>query len=204
MNIPSDLRDEDLLLQMMAGDEDSFRALYDRRQGGIYRFVLQMTGNSGVAEEITQETFLTLIRRPQRFDSGRGSLAAYLFGVARNLVLRSIGPERTYARMNGASRSDSIRPNRDDETAASPDPGVEYERSQMIEQVRRAVLALPSIYREAVVLCDLEEMSYEETAAVLGCAVGTVRSRLHRGRTLLMERLSVLLSAEPKFNSGNA
>jgi len=204
MNIPSELSDEDLLLRMMAGDEDAFTALYRRRQGGIYRFALQITGNSGIAEEITQETFLTLIRRPHRFDSTRGSLAAFLFGVARNLVLQRIGPEQSYVGQNGASNSDCSQPGREKETSAGWDPGMEYERSQMIEQVRRAVRVLPSIYREVVVLCELEEMSYEETASVLGCAVGTVRSRLHRGRTLLMERLSVLLSAESKFNSGKA
>ncbi|HUY13630.1 MAG TPA: sigma-70 family RNA polymerase sigma factor [Terriglobia bacterium] len=204
MNIPSEIRDEDLLLRMMAGDEDAFTLLYRRRQGGIYRFARQMTGNSGIAEEVTQETFLALIRRPERFDPARGSVLAFLFGVARNLVLRTMGPERCHVGQNGASDSDSSQPALDNEKSAGLDPSMEYERTQIIEQVRRAVLVLPLIYREVVVLCELEEMTYEEAAAVLDCAVGTVRSRLHRARTLLLQRLSALLPAQPNFNSSKA
>lgn len=65
----------------------------------------------------------------------------------------------------------------------------EMSRAEAIEAVRRAVLALPEHYREVVVLCDLQEMSYGETAEILGCAIGTVRSRLHRARALLIEKL---------------
>ena len=74
-------------------------------------------------------------------------------------------------------------------TDRTGDPLDELTRSELIEGVRQAVLALPQHYRETVVLCDLHELSYQETAAVLGCAVGTVRSRLHRARALLVERL---------------
>lgn len=203
MNTPPELKDEDLLLRMADGDEDAFTLLYRRRQGGIYRFALQMTGNAGISEEVTQETFLTLIRQPRKFDPSRGSVAAFLFGVARNLVLRNMGQEQAYAGQRGPDDDDSIRSHHGPETA-SPDPGGEFERSQRVEQVRRAVLALPTIYREVVVLCELEEMTYEEAAAVLGCAIGTVRSRLHRGRTLLAERLSARLSAQPGVKAGNA
>ena len=202
MNSPSELRDEDLLLRMVDGDEEAFTALYRRRKGGIYRFALQMTGNSGIAAEVTQETFLALIRQPDKFDPSRGPLAAFLFGVARNFVLRSLGQERPYVGQNGTGGDDSTPSLGGWGRAAGPDLGGEYERAQMIQQVRHAVLALPAIYREVVVLCELEEMSYEETAAAIGCAVGTVRSRLHRGRALLIEKLSALLSAQPKLNPG--
>ncbi|MGH9431510.1 MAG: RNA polymerase sigma factor [Terriglobia bacterium] len=204
MNTPSELSDEDLLLRMVDGEEDAFTMLYRRRQGGIYRFALRMTGNAGIAEEVTQETFLTLIRRPGKFDPARGSLSAFLFGVARNVVLRSIGQEHSYVGRSDTDDDDSGQPVRNFGAGGNPDTGGDYERAQMIEQVRRAVLSLPSIYREVVVLCELEEMNYEEAAVVLGCALGTVRSRLHRGRTLLMEKLSALRSGQPNLNAGKA
>ena len=81
------LGDDDLLRRSAAGDEDAFLALYRRRQAGIFRFALHMSGNQSIAEEVTQEVFLTVIREGARFDSARGSAGAYLFGVARNQVL---------------------------------------------------------------------------------------------------------------------
>jgi RNA polymerase sigma-70 factor, ECF subfamily len=201
MNLRSELPDEELLLRMEGGDEDAFTTLYRRRQGGIYRFALQMTGNAGVAEEITQETFLMLIRHPNRFDPARGSLAAFLFGVARNLILRSLDREQPYVGHAGAPDNDATQPVRDSGTSVGVDSSERYERAQLIEQVRRAVSSLPAIYREVVVLCELEEITYEDAAVALGCAVGTVRSRLHRGRALLMEKLLALHPAQSNLNA---
>src|SRR2546426_11705441 len=88
--------DEELLRLMMAGDEDAFVALYRRRQGALYRFALNMSGNATIAEEVTQEVFLTLIREGRQYDPKRGPVAAYLFGIARNHVLRYLKRERPY------------------------------------------------------------------------------------------------------------
>jgi RNA polymerase sigma-70 factor (ECF subfamily) len=73
--------------------------------------------------------------------------------------------------------------------AGSGGPLEDLSRTEAIETIRRAVLALPERYREVVVLCDLHEMTYVEAAEILGCAIGTVRSRLHRGRALLLEKM---------------
>ena len=170
------ISEDDLLRRSAVGDEDAFVALYRRRQAGIFRFALHMTGNSAVAEEVTQEVFLTVIRDGGRFDSSRGSAAAYLFGVARNQVLKHLERDRVYVAM-------------DDETAPSAAP-VDLTRAETIENVRQAVLSLPAGYRETVVLCDLEEMSYAEVAAALDVPIGTVRSRLSRGRGLLLDKLT--------------
>ena len=72
-------------------------------------------------------------------------------------------------------------------------------QQETIDRVRQAVLSLPENYREVVTLCDLQEMSYEEAASLLGCAVGTIRSRLHRARSLLMEKLRDLHASAPKL-----
>ncbi|HXF38883.1 MAG TPA: sigma-70 family RNA polymerase sigma factor, partial [Blastocatellia bacterium] len=86
--------DPELLRLMIAGDEDAFTALYRRRQGGVYRFALQMSGSQTVAEDVTQEVFMVLIREAERYDSSRASLAAYLYGIARNYVLRRFEQDR--------------------------------------------------------------------------------------------------------------
>src|SRR5262249_6661323 len=77
------------------------------------------------------------------------------------------------------------------------DPLGDLTRTEMIEAVRSAILALPTHYREVVILCELHEMSYGEAAEVIGCAVGTIRSRLHRARALLVEKLPANNKANP-------
>jgi RNA polymerase sigma-70 factor, ECF subfamily len=105
--------------------------------------------------------------------------------VARNHVLRRLRRERFYVSMEEESTGDSAQ----NVARTTENPLDDLSRTETIESVRRAVLALPERYREVVVLCDLQEMSYLEAAEVLGCAVGTVRSRLHRARALLIEKM---------------
>jgi RNA polymerase sigma-70 factor (ECF subfamily) len=180
--------DEELLRLAVAGDAEAFTALYRRRQAGIYRFALQMCGSEPIAEDVTQEVFMTLVREPRMFDPSRGSLAAYLYGVARNQVLRRLEKERHFVAMTDETAEDGNGA-ASEYASAGQDPLAQLTRHELIETVQQAVLALPAHYREVVVLCELHEMSYAEAAAALGCAVGTVRSRLHRARALLLERL---------------
>jgi len=177
------LSDSELLQSMLAGDEEALIALHQRRQKGIYQFALQMCGSPALAEDVTQEVFMVLIREGKTFDATRGSLTAFLIGVARNHVLRRLRRERFYVAI--ADDSATV----DQVSTRQAGPLDDLSRTEMIESVRKSVLALPERYREAVVLCDLQELSYAEAAAILGCAVGTVRSRLHRGRALLIEKL---------------
>ncbi|MCX6597842.1 MAG: sigma-70 family RNA polymerase sigma factor [Acidobacteria bacterium] len=151
-------------------DEHAFIALYRQHQRGLYRFVYHMTGNSHTAEEVVQEAFVTLLRK-----SGMADERAYLFGIARNLVHR--GWEETPA----LELSDEI--------PIAPAALDDLAQAEREEAVRTAVSQLPEAYREAVLLCDMEEMSYGEAARILKCPVGTVRSRLNRGRQMLAERL---------------
>ncbi len=180
---PTEINDIDLLQRALAGDEESFTALYRRRQGSVYRFALQMSGRSSVAEEVTQEVFLAMIREAGRFDPGRGSLMAYLYGIARNHVLRCLERDRLYVSMADEPEGESAQ------WTAKEDTLGDLTRGETIESVRQAVLSLPANFREVVVLCDLHEMSYADAAAALDCAVGTVRSRLHRARGMLLEKM---------------
>jgi RNA polymerase sigma-70 factor (ECF subfamily) len=189
------ISDDDLLRRSAAGDEDAFVTLFRRRQSGIYRFALHMCGSPAVAEEVTQEVFLTIIREGDRFDSARGTAGAYLFGVARNQVLKHIERDRQYVAMDEDSQPVAGH------AAGESSLLSELTRAETIEAVRQAVLSLPPGYREAVVLCDLEEMSYADAAAAMEVPVGTVRSRLSRGRALLLDKLKSAGKASGGFNA---
>ncbi len=179
--------DEELLRRVMAGDEEAFVTLYRRRQGGVYRFALRMSGSEAVAEDVTQEVFIALMRKPDLYDAARGALSTWLYGIARNQVLRRISHDRPYVAMadDGADSESPVY----DRLIASDDPLGDLTRGEMIDSVRQAVLALPEHYREVVILCELHEMNYAEAAQVIGCPIGTVRSRLNRARALLVEKL---------------
>lgn len=179
--------DDDLLRRMTAGDEEAFTALYRRHQGNIYRFALLMSGSPATADDVTQEVFLALMRGMDQYDSARGPLAAFLYGIARNQVLRRRRWERACNSLEEETE--------DGETAtvrhliAQDDPLADIVRNEMIDAVRQAVLSLPARYREVVVLCDFQELRYAEAALALDCAVGTVSSRLNRARAMLANRL---------------
>ena len=170
------LSDDELLRGAREGDEAAFTALYRRRQGAVYRFALHMSGDAAISEDVTQEVFLALLEGGGRFDPSRGSLLSFLYGIARNLLVRRLG----------AKQPEEYT----EEPAADDDVLEDLTRRETIEAVRSAVLSLPAQYREAVVLCDLENASYEDAAAALDCPVGTVRSRLSRGRAMLAQKLS--------------
>lgn len=184
---PKTLGDEELLRQSLAGDEEAFVALYRRWQGRIYRFALQMSGSEATAEDVTQEVFIVLMREGHRFDPMRGTVSAYLYGVARNHVLRRFARDRVFVPL--ATEQDETETDATCNFVSGDDPLGDLTRTETIEAVRQAVLTLPAHYREVVVLCELHEMSYAEAASVLNCAVGTIRSRLHRARAMLVERL---------------
>ena len=176
--------DDELLRLMRLGEEQAFVALYRRLQGPIYRFALQMTGVAAVAEDVTQEVFLALIRTNCGYDASRGTLSAYLFGIARKLVLRHLERTRTTAAEDIEEQAGRQRG-----FGAGPDPMADLLHHEIMTELRRAVISLPKRYREVVVLCDLEELDYTQAAKLLGCPIGTIRSRLHRARGLLLEKL---------------
>jgi RNA polymerase sigma-70 factor (ECF subfamily) len=171
--------DGDLLKLARSGNAEAFSTLYRQRADAIYRFALHMSGNPSIAEEVLQETFLALIRDSSGFDPKRGTLVSYVYGIARNRVRRHVAMGREFSEP-------------DVEVASEGDLLANLTRRETIDSVRQAVLALPGVYREAVVLCELQELSYEEAAEVIGCPVGTVRSRLHRGRAMLLSKLQAL------------
>ena len=192
-------RDDVLLRRSARGDEEAFTLLYRRHQAPLFRFALRMSGSAWAAEEIVQDVFMTLIREPNKFDPERGTLGAFLYGVARNRIMKHL--ERT-------PRDFSLDEKFDGNTRAQagatvpPTPAEWAELRERSEQVRAAVLELPVEFREAVALCELEELSYEEAAKLLDCPIGTIRSRLHRGRALLLAKLEMLRDVPRRANAG--
>jgi RNA polymerase sigma-70 factor, ECF subfamily len=172
--------DETLLARVAAGDRNAMSLLFRRRQQSVYRFALHLSGSPAVADDVTQEVFIAVIRDAARFEAGRSTVVAWLCGIARNFVRRRFAERDTEPIANETLEA---------LPSVHPDPLGDLTQAEALVALRRAVLSLPMRYREVVVLCDLQEMAYEDAAAALGCPVGTVRSRLHRGRALLTAKM---------------
>ena len=182
---PKTLAEEKRLLDRLRREKSAaFLDLYDRYQGLVFRFLLHMTGNETTAEELTQELFVSILKGVEKdgmlsnFNPEAGSLEAYLIGFARNLARRSHSQNQRWTPLETA-QDRSYRPTLLEELSSRSD----------IYRLRQAILSLPPAYREVVVLCGLEEKSYEEVARILECPRGTVASRFNRGRLVLAKRL---------------
>src|SRR5260370_3178988 len=165
----------------------------------MHRFALCMKGTGWAAEEIVQGVFMTLMRDPKKYDATRGALGALLYGVARNRVMKHL--ERL-------PREIPLEEKNEDGTGFgivlqdASTPAIWAEKRERMQQVRAAVQELPVEFREAVVLCELEEMSYEEAAQMAGWPLGNIRSRLHRGRALLLATLGIFRGLPRRAGAG--
>jgi len=184
-----------LFQRSQSGDEAAFVSLYRRWQGAIYRYSLRITGSVSIAEDVTQEVFLALMARDSGFDAARGSFSAYLYGIARNHILRRMTRERLYAPMGDDSAED--QPTAVEVRDYPSDPLEALTRQEKVDLLQGAVAALPLRYREVVVLCELQELNYAQAAQVIGCPEGTIRSRLHRARALLLKKLQETAAEAP-------
>lgn len=174
--------DEALVARIAAGESASLGVLFRRRHQNVYRFALHLTGSPAFADDVTQDVFVAVIRDAGRFEAGRATVTAWLCGIARNFARRRLALDRGTASLDDGEADVVV-------IAPGGDPLADLTSVEAIEQLRRAVLTLPLRYREAIVLCDLQEMSYADAADALGCPIGTVRSRLNRGRALLTAKM---------------
>jgi RNA polymerase sigma-70 factor (ECF subfamily) len=181
--------DEELLALISKGDAHAFTNLFRRRQGQIHRFALHMTGISSVADDVTQDVFMIVMREAASYRRGESGVMPWLCGIARNCARQRLHRDRRFEPLETGET-----PAKDEPPSAGAvveaDPVGDMTRAEGIARVRKAVLSLPVRYREVIVLCELQELTYAEAAQALGCAIGTVRSRLHRARMLLGEKLS--------------
>ncbi|GAA3697098.1 RNA polymerase sigma factor SigE [Zhihengliuella alba] len=159
----------------------SWETIVEEHSSQVYRLAYRLTGNAPDAEDLTQETFVRVFRSLHTFTPG--TIGGWLHRITTNLFLDQ-------ARRKSRIRFDALAPDAESRLAGrEPGPERTFEHNNLDVDVQRALDALPADFRAAVVLCDLEGFSYEEVAAALGVKLGTVRSRIHRGRALLRDRL---------------
>jgi RNA polymerase sigma-70 factor (ECF subfamily) len=175
--------DAGLIALARRGDAVAFSRLFAGFERRIFRYAAHMCGRDS-ADDVVQETFLAVLRGRVDYDATKGTVGNYLFGIARHFVLKRVN----------AREVSTFDLDEHDEQTAWPDerPSVleSLSREDTIRTVRAAIASLPAAYREIVVLCELQELSYADAAAIAQCPVGTVRSRLHRAKALLMTRLA--------------
>lgn len=178
-----DTCDADLVRQAIAGKREAFAEIYRRYHTVVYRFARMMSGSPTIAEDVTQETFATLLRNLGRYRPDRAGLSTYLYGVVRNLTRTRLRRERRFVGLEAAKSHEPF---------TDCDPSVAFDQSETCMRIRRIIADLPSRYREVVILCALHGLSYAEVAVILETPVGTVRSRLSRGRQAIADRLREL------------
>lgn len=182
--------DSELVAQWQAGDLRAFECLVRRHEQRVFRLLYRMLGSREEAEDATQEAFLSLHRHGHRFRR-EARFSTFLYRVAANAALnrrRSLG--RARARVEELGRRQLIDP---EGASAGSDPESAAHGAQVQDAVQRALLELPRDLRLAVVLFDIEGRPYKEIADVLGVPEGTVKSRIHRGRSALRESLRAFL-----------
>ena len=188
--MPDGAVETELLLKAARGDEVAFLLLYERHRTPVFRFACRMLGSATQAEDVTQECFLQVLRRPEAFRAERASLRTYLCAIARHLALKQLRRRGQETVVDDppeeASRGTLGTP------GADPLSTVIEEEASLA--VRTAVEALPPLQREAVVLFEYQEMSLADIAGVCEVDVGTVKSRLHRARERLRRTLAPLLA----------
>jgi len=179
----SDEPDAALLARGAAGDATAATELYRRHAAAVYRFVWLACGSEAEAADVLQETFVAVLERDSGFDPGRGGCTAYLCGIARHLLYR-----RYDRRTETVAEIDALT-EESEALAALPAPHEHLERARALERLYAAIRSLAPHYRDVLILVELQELSYAETAAIVGVELGTVRSRLARARARLAELL---------------
>lgn len=182
--------DIDLVNRWKEGDESAFEELVGRHQQRVFRLLMRMMGNREEAEDVAQETFLSLHRHGRRFRA-EARFSTFVYRVAANAALnrrRSLG--RSRARIDKLK----VRTEAGDDLPVSPrNPEDATAGAELTARVREALQNLSPSLRMPVILYDIEGLSYGEIAKVLGIAEGTVKSRIHRARRALREELRALL-----------
>lgn len=174
--------DEGLLRSVAHGNREAMATLYDRHAGLIYRYALRVAGDVSIAEEVTQEVFLAMLRQAGQFDSRLALLSTWLCAIARRLVWKQLQNRHRLLPLDADATIEQS-------TSFADNPHLQLTRKQTAELVRKGIDALPLQMKEVIVLCELEEMSYDDVATVLEVPLGTVRSRLHRAKARLAKLL---------------
>jgi RNA polymerase sigma-70 factor (ECF subfamily) len=183
------MTDEKLLHKAGRGDEAAFLALYERHRETVFRFAYRMLGSAALAEEVTHDCFLGLIKEPTRFDPSRAALRTYLYAAVRNLSAKHFRRHAGETPVEDCDAAEFVADRREEPLRRLLD-------AELSAEVQRAVAALPPLQREVVILFEYEELSLAEVAAIVGTDTGAVKSRLHRARQRLRRDLSHYLKSD--------
>lgn len=175
--------DTELHRAALRGDGDAIAALYRRHGSLVYRFTLRMSQNATVAEEVTQEVFLALLRHTDRFNPARSAMSTWLCSIARNQL------SKHYERNMRYQQADEEEEGAFDPPSLEDSPAMLLTRKEAVEAVRQGIDSLPAPLKEVLLLCEFEDMTYEQAAYILNVPIGTVRSRLHRAKLRLQPLL---------------
>lgn len=176
--------DSDLLQRCRAGDQSAWRDLVARHTRRVFNLAYRFVGRVDEAEDLTQEVFIKVYQSLDRYRQAEGAFTTWLTTVARNQVIDN------YRRRREEKRRRVENPEILDVMASAEEgPLRELQREERVEFVRRGLRALPPDLREPLILCDLQGLPYEEVAGILRIPLGTVKSRINRGRLELARRL---------------
>jgi len=176
-------RDEDLIRRYLDGDVQAFGTLVERHERRVYNLALRMTGREEDARDATQDAFLSALRKLKGF-RGEAAFTTWLHRVTVNAC---------YDLLRKRQRAPLLHERPPDEGPPRPEPA-EPDHADTVDlsvDVQRALLEVPPDFRATLILCDVQDLPYEEAAAILGVPIGTVKSRLHRGRVALGRALGV-------------
>jgi RNA polymerase sigma-70 factor, ECF subfamily len=185
--LPERITDELLLQRAGDGDQAAFLELYERHRQPIFHFAYRLLGSVEIAEDVTHECFLSLIRKPENFRSERGRLRSYLFAAARNLALKHFRNQGREAALDALAEEPRI--------SERQQPLRRLLDEELALEVRQAVLGLPPLQREALVLFEYEGLALSEIADIVGADVGAVKARLFRARESLRNTLGPYLNS---------
>jgi RNA polymerase sigma-70 factor, ECF subfamily len=186
-------RESDELLLQRAGDGDkaAFVLLYERHHKGLFRFAYRLFGSVEMAEDITHDCFLSLMRRPESFNPARASLRTYLYSAVRNLALKHVRDHGREAGLDDLTEDPSI--------PEMQEPLRKLLDDELSSKVRDAVSSLPLLQREALILFEYEGLPLAAIARVVGADIGTVKSRLYRARVGLRNELAPYLNTSQEI-----
>jgi RNA polymerase sigma-70 factor (ECF subfamily) len=183
-----------LLQKAVDGDQAAFLELYDRYRQLIFRFAYRLLGSVELAEDVTHDCFLSLIRNPENFRPERASLKTYLYAAARNLALKHFRNQGREAGMEELTQEPQESPRRG--------PLRRLLDEELADHVREAVFSLPPLQREALILFEYEGLSLNEVAEIAGTDAGAIKARLYRAREGLRRSLKPYLDSNKELNSG--
>jgi RNA polymerase sigma-70 factor (ECF subfamily) len=192
--LPERTTDELLLQKAIDGEQAAFLELYDRYRQPIFRFAYRLLGSVELAEDVTHDCFLSLIRKPENFRPERASLKTYLYAAARNLALKHFRNQGREAGMDELTEEPQESPRRG--------PLRRLLDEELAAHVREAVFSLPPLQREALILFEYEGLSLNEVAEIAGADAGAVKARLYRAREGLRRFLKPYLESNKELNSG--